>query len=226
MIKVIAKFTEKFWDKKANAEVPMETIYMGEALSVESQKDGMSVQQKVNGRNNGMFLKYKNLSVLSIDDQVIDDFKDLDNIESIVREANATKKITFVGDLNFKVGEDVDSLGDPEDIDVTDCFIDSKSGKAKKPAEDKELFLQAADGFEIREVAVENAEVVVKRVEVVTPAHDGLPATSEFMIQATITGMQGNVLMSVVTAKVEEAKDEEDTGSSDSSSSDSSKSSD
>ena len=197
MIKVVAKFKESFWDKEANAEVPMDTIYMGEALSVESQKDGMNVQQKFNGHNNGIFLKYKDMSVLQLDDSTIDDFKDLDAIEAACRTANATKKITFVG-VNFSVGESVDEMADPVDIDITDCF--KKDGKV----EDKVLYLEAVEGYELREVSVENAEVTVKRVEVVTPAHDGLPATSEDMIQATVHGMQGNVVMSVVSAEIKD----------------------
>lgn len=197
MIKVVAKFKEKFWDKEAKAEIPMDTIYIGEALSVESQKDGMNVQQKFNGHNNGIFLKYKDISVLKLDDATIDDFKDLNALESACRTANTIKKITFIG-TNFKVGEDVDSLKDPADIVITNCF--KKDGKV----EDKVLFLKAAKDYEIREVSIENAEVSIKRVEVVTPAHDGLPATSEFMIQATVHGMQGNVVMTVVTAKVPE----------------------
>lgn len=209
MIKVVAKFKEKFWDKEANAEIPMDTIYMGEALSVESQKDGMNVQQKFNGHNNGIFLKYKDMSVLQLDDATIDDFKDLDALEAACAEANATKKITFVG-VNFTVGEDVEELSDPTDIDITDNF--KKDGKV----EDKVLYLQANERFEIREVSVENAEVTVKRVEVITPAHDGLPATSEDMIQATVHGMQGNVVMSVL---VQEIKKEGEDSSSDSSSS-------
>jgi len=196
MIKVVAKFKEKFWDKEANAEIPMDTIYMGEALSVESQKDGMNVQQKFNGHNNGIFLKYKDMSVLQLDDATIDDFKDLDALEAACVTANATKKITFVG-ANFKVAESAEATpDDPEDIDITSCF--KKDGKV----EDKVIFLEAAEDYEIREVSVENAEVTVKRVEVITPAHDGLPATSEFMVQATVHGMQGNVVMSVVTAAV------------------------
>ena len=198
MIKVVAKFKEKFWDKEANAEIPMDTIYMGEALSVESQKDGMNVQQKFNGHNNGIFLKYKDMSVLQLDDATIDDFKDLDALEAACVTANATKKITFVG-ANFKVAESAEATpDDPEDIDITSCF--KKDGKV----EDKVIFLEADEDYEIREVSVENAEVTVKRVEVITPAHDGLPATSEDMIQATVHGMQGNVVMSIVTAAVPE----------------------
>ena len=198
MIKVVAKFKEKFWDKEANAEIPMDTIYMGEALSVESQKDGMNVQQKFNGHNNGIFLKYKDMSVLQLDDATIDDFKDLDALETACIAANAKKYITFVG-ANFKVAEDAeDTPAAPEDIEITSCF--KKDGKV----EDKVIFLEADEDYEIREVSVENAEVSIKRVEVVTPAHDGLPATSEFMIQATVHGMQGNVVMTVVTATVPE----------------------
>jgi len=196
MIKVVAKFKEKFWDKEANAEIPMDTIYMGEALSVESQKDGMNVQQKFNGHNNGIFLKYKDMSVLQLDDATIDDFKDLDALETACNTANATKKITFVG-VNFKVSQSAETdPTTPADIDITSCF--KKDGKV----EDKVIFLEADKDYEIREVSVENAEVSIKRVEVITPAHDGLPATSEFMIQATVHGMQGNVVMTVVTAEV------------------------
>jgi len=216
MIKVVAKFKEKFWDKEANAEIPMDTIYMGEALSVESQEDGMNVQQKFNGHNNGIFLKYKDMSVLQLDDATIDDFKDLDALEAACRTANATKKITFVG-VNFTVGEDVEELSDPTDIDITDNF--KKDGKV----EDKVLYLQANERFEIREVSVENAEVTVKRVEVITPAHDGLPATSEDMIQATVHGMQGNVVMSVLVQEVKKEDEDSSSGSSESSSSSSTK---
>lgn len=201
MIKVVAKFKEKFWDKEANAEIPMDTIYMGEALSVESQKDGMNVQQKFNGHNNGIFLKYKDMSVLQLDDATIDDFKDLDALETACNTANATKKITFVG-VNFKVSQSAETdPTTPADIDITSCF--KKDGKV----EDKVIFLEADKDYEIREVSVENAEVSIKRVEVITPAHDGLPATSEFMIQATVHGMQGNVVMTVVTAEVPEEEE-------------------
>ena len=216
MIKVVAKFKEKFWDKEANAEIPMDTIYMGEALSVESQEDGVNVQQKFNGHNNGIFLKYKDLSALQLDDYLLEDFKDPDLVEAKCALVNATKKITFVG-VNFTVGEDVEKMSDPTDIDITANF--KKDGKV----EDKVLYLQANERFEIREVSVENAEVTVKRVEVITPAHDGLPATSEDMIQATVHGMQGNVVMSVLVHEVK--KEGEDTSSDSSSSSGSSGSS-
>jgi len=243
MIRVTAKFKESFWDKSANAEVPMQSVYMAEALSVEAQKDGIQVQQKFNGHNYGMFLKYKDLAVLMIDDATIEDFKDLDLIESIISAAKAKKYITFAGFDDseedreqkkiddkpmacFLVSESVDEeLGEPQDIDITDCFT-------KDGVKDKVLYMKPIEGYEIREVTTENSEVMVTKVEVVSNGGGGSGSSSdsssdesgdsssadeetvEEMLQVTVRGMQGNVVMYVVCTPVPAEIKPEPSGSS------------
>lgn len=195
MIRVTAKFKENIYDKKTKTEIPYELALVMEAQSVESQPKGIHVDQKFNGRTEGIFLRYKDLTFLQIDDATIEDFGDKDFIESVIDSAMATLKLTFAGE-NYKISQNVkdeegktkepsdEDLAEAEDIDITDYV---------KYDVAMDIYFKADEGYTISSITIDNADIKI----IDTNEKTGIT-------HAEVFGMKGNVLLNIDTAKVEE----------------------
>jgi len=121
MISIRAIFSEKFTDPKKRSSYFLDIAVAAEAQSVEAQKDGITWNQAHAPNIYGRFIPYSKLKHLRINDEHIEDIKDRDYIESLIRSLPFLLSFASTDFLIALNSEETDLVfSEPSEIDITE----------------------------------------------------------------------------------------------------------